>query len=111
MTETKVFTIRTAAQALNRSEQYIRKCIREGKLDSTLVQVGSSNVQRHEITATELAKFSARTAVRSSREDGRNKYAAYMTAGEYKAVIAALNEAKLGAVAKLIVRANPSKKS
>lgn len=105
---TKSYTIRTAAATLKVSEMYLRKMIRQGKISTSKVQV-TDNVWRHEISEAELNRFSSRSKVRSSREDGRNKFNAYMNRAEEAKVRKVLTEAGLAEVAKLITRANTSK--
>ena len=102
----KVYTLRSAAVALNKSEQYLRKCVREGKLESTLVQVGASKIKRHEISASALEAFQNRSGARTSREDGRNKFVVYLTGEEYDELAATISEK---AYADLLTRANPTK--
>lgn len=107
-----MYTIRTAAKKLNKSEQYIRKCVREGKIETELNPIKAGSVtMRHEISEAELERFAKRTSNRSSREDGRNKYVAYLSQSEFKAVTELLRANKLTEVANLITRANPSKNS
>ncbi len=102
------FSIRTAADHLKVSEMYLRKMIAQGKIQTTKVQI-SDHVWRHEISDAELAAFKARTSVRTSRDDGRNKFVAYMTAAEEAKVRKLLKDASLVDVERLIVRANPTK--
>lgn len=103
-------TIRQASAKLNVSEMYLRKMIAQGKIKTQQVAI-SEKVWRHEISDDELKAFAARTSQHTSREDGRNKFNVYMTAAEEKKVREALKAAKLDAVAELLVRSNPSKKS
>lgn len=103
-------TIRQVAAKLNKSEQYIRRCIREGKIESTLVQIKEgSKIKRHEISDEALEMFANRSSNRSSREDGRNKYVAYFNNEEFESVVELLIANDLAEVAELIARANPSK--
>jgi hypothetical protein len=102
------FSIRKAADALEVSEMYLRKMISQGKIKTSKVAI-SEHVWRHEISAAELAAFKARSSNRSSRDDGRNKFVAYMTAAEEAQVRKLLKEAKLAEVEQLIKRANPAK--
>ena len=104
------FTIRTAASKLKKSEQYIRKCIREGKLNSSLVQIGASKIKRHQISENDLQAFASRSSKRTSREDGRNKFVVYLTASEEASIRKILKTNSFENVEKLLARANPSKK-
>jgi hypothetical protein len=109
MTQTsKSLSIRKAADFLEVSEMYLRKQIKLGKIQTTKVAI-SDHVWRHEISSAELAAFKNRSSVRTSRDDGRNKFVVYMNATELAKVQQVLKEAKLDQVAALIARANPSK--
>ncbi len=105
------YTIRTGASKLGISEQYLRKCIREGKISTKLVKIGSNpnSPQRHEISESELMKFKKRTSVRTSRDDGRNKFVVYLTKSEERVLRQLMSNNKLTNVEKLLKRANPSK--
>ena len=97
------YTINEAASKLELTPFYIRKCIREDKLASTLEQVGDTKVMRHRISDEELERFANRPKKQvGKRDDGRNKYTIYLTVEEYTELIA--HDSEL-----LIARANQKK--
>jgi hypothetical protein len=81
------FTIKTAAEKLNLTEFYVRKCIREGKIEAELEQIGATQVERWVITEKALEEFANRPkqAV-GKRDDGRNKFTIYLTPEELEAL-------------------------
>lgn len=79
---TKTYSIKAAASALGLSEVYIRRMIQHGKLATTKVQVGDTEVWRHEIAEAELNKWRKSSSTRTQREDGRNKFVMYATSDE-----------------------------
>lgn len=105
------YTIRQASREMNVSEMYVRKLIKEGKLESELVTIPGTKIERHEISAESLKAFQERSSNRSSREDGRNKFTVYFTAAEYEQAVAKLSEIEGFDVAELLNRANPPKNS
>jgi hypothetical protein len=104
---TKSFTIKSLSKHSGLSEFYIRKCIREGSLNSTLENL-NAKTQRHRISETDYKSWRAKTSARTQRADGRNKYVFYATPAEFKVFLANSKE-KSPAVAKTIARANPPK--
>ena len=97
------YTINEAAVKLELTPFYVRKCIREDKLSSTLEQIGDTKVQRHIISEEELERFANRPKKQvGKRDDGRNKYTIYLTIEEYDELIAQHDEL-------LIARANQKK--
>lgn len=78
-----MYTINEAAEVLGLTPFYVRKCIRENKLPSTLVQVGETKVHRHEISEEDVELFSKRPRRQvGKREDGRNKFVIYLSPSE-----------------------------
>ena len=104
----KSLTIRKAAIACQVSEMYIRKMIKQGKIETSKV-ADTANTWHHEISGAELARFKARSSIRTSREDGRNKFVAYMNAAEEAKVRQLLKDNALVDVERLISRANSTK--
>lgn len=106
------FTIREAAAKLNVSEMYVRKLIKQGKIESDLKAIPGTKIQRHEISEESLEDYANSASNRSSREDGRNKFTAYFTPEEYEKVVKILNENMSEyEVESLISRTNPPKNS
>lgn len=103
---TKSFTISEAAKYLSLDAHYVRKLVREQKLPTKKVNVGSTKVWRHEIAQSDLD--ARKTIKKSQRKDGRTKYTTYLNASEKAKHDRIYKEAKL---VNLIVRANPPKKS
>lgn len=84
----ETYTINEASSKMNLTPFYVRKCIREGKLDSTLEQIGDTKVHRHIITLEELERFENRPKKQvGKREDGRNKYTIYLNLGEFETLV------------------------
>jgi len=82
------YTINEASSKMNLTPFYVRKCIREGKLDSTLEQIGDTKVHRHRISEAELERFETRDKKSvGKRDDGRNKYTIYLNDAEFEALI------------------------
>ena len=82
------YTINEASSKMNLTPFYVRKCIREGKLDSTLEQIGDTKVYRHKITEEEIERFETRDKKSvGKRDDGRNKYTIYLNDAEFEALI------------------------
>lgn len=78
------YTINEAASKMNLTPFYVRKCIRENKIQSTLEQIGDTKVQRHKITEEEIERFETRDKRQvGKRDDGRNKYTIYLTPEEF----------------------------
>lgn len=102
----KYYTINEAAKYLSLDAHYIRKLVREDKLPSKQVKVGSTKVWRHEIAQSDLD--ARKTIKKSQRKDGRTKYTIYLNASEKIVHDKIYKEAKL---VNLIKRANPPKKS
>ena len=101
------YDIPESAELLGLTPQYVRALIRDGTLTSVLKPiVPESLVNKHMITAAEIARYKALPATRTQRRDKRNKYVSYMTLDERVAVSAALLAAGLEAVDKLIRTAN-----
>jgi excisionase family DNA binding protein len=97
------FTIKEAAIELGLSTVYIRRMIQNGKIATVKTQVGDTEVWRHEIAAAELAKWRKDAGSRTTRTDGRNKYALYATAEELAEINEWLAENENGAI---VERAN-----
>jgi len=82
------YTINEAASKMSLTPFYVRKCIREGKIQSELEQIGDTKVQRHKISAEEIERFETRDKKQvGKRDDGRNKYTIYLTLEEYEELI------------------------
>jgi len=92
---TKRFSIKQAAAELNLSEVYIRRMIQNGKLPTIKTQVGDTEIWRHEIDETTLAKWRSSAQTRTSRNDGRGKYTIYLTKAELARMQSILAEAKM----------------
>ena len=84
--EPKSFSIKAAAAVLGLSEVYVRRMIQSGKLETTKVQVGDTEVWRHEISEETLAAWRKDAGAHTARIDGRNKFVLYATAEELKAI-------------------------
>lgn len=107
-------TIRQTAQQMNVSEMYVRKLIKEGKLQSSLEVIPGTKIERHNISEASIIAFQKRASNRSSRDDGRNKFTLYATPKELEAIFKAINASdtlKNFNAAELITRANPPKNS
>lgn len=77
----KIYTILTAALAVKRTPQYVRKAIKDGKLIGHLVLMeGRADANRYEITQSNLNAW--RKGIGKRRADGRTKYVLYATAEE-----------------------------
>ena len=82
------YTINEASSKMNLTPFYVRKCIREGKIQSELEQVGETKVMRHIISAEEIERFETRDKKSvGKRDDGRNKYTIYLTTEEYTELV------------------------
>ena len=92
------YGIKTAAQKLGLSEVYIRRMIQQGKIQTTKVQVGDSEVWKHEISEATLTAWRNSAGTHTVRQDGRNKFVMYATPEELTALQALATEAKIGAV-------------
>lgn len=86
MSKAKVYTIKSLANELNLTEGYVRRAIHKGELETTLANVGDTNVQRHEVTQAQVDAWREKASSRSRREDGRNKYVIYMNDEEFEAM-------------------------
>jgi transposase-like protein len=102
----KTYTIREAARKFGLSEQYVRKMIHAGKIPTTMEPVNDYQ-SRHVIAEADLNAWRKRAKNRTSRDDGRNKFVAYLTKSEESRLRKLLVENQLTAVDKLLVRANP----
>lgn len=98
-----MFTIKTAAVELGLTEFYVRKCIRENKIDAHQELIANTRVSRWIIEDEALAEFANRPKKSvGKREDGRNKYTIYLLQDELEALVEQHPEL-------LIARANPPK--
>ncbi len=78
------YTINEAASKMNLTPFYVRKCIRENKIQSELEQIGDTKVHRHKISEEEIERFETRDKRQvGKRDDGRNKYTIYLTPEEF----------------------------
>jgi len=94
-TKADALSIKEAAEASGLSNVYIRRAILTGKLPSTKVQVGDTEVMRHEIAVEDFNAWRASTASRSRRDDGRGKYTVYASPEEYAEIVELLKEKEL----------------
>jgi hypothetical protein len=79
-------TIHEAAAVSGLSEQYIRKAIRKGDLETVKVATtDSGKTWRHEILGASFRAWRETSGTKTSREDGRSKFVLYMTPDEVKA--------------------------
>jgi excisionase family DNA binding protein len=99
----QTFSIKQAASVLNLSEVYIRRMIQQGKIETTKVQVGDTEVWRHEISEEELTKWRKSASSRTSRNDGRSKFVLYATNDELAKIVKLLEANKINSI---IERAN-----
>ena len=100
--------LNTAAKMLELTPFYVRKCIREDKLEATLEQIPGKNVERWMIDESEIERFASREKKSvGKRDDGRNKYTLYATRDEYAAVVEMLES--IDFETSLLARANPPK--
>jgi len=53
----KTYTINEISQKLHLTPFYVRKCIREKKLKSTLVQLSNKDIFRHEVSEEDLREW------------------------------------------------------
>lgn len=84
---TPTLTINQAARETGLSPMYIRKAVREGKLETELVPVKEGAVtKRHEIKRESFDAWRAAAAIRSHREDGRSRFILYATQEEVDAI-------------------------
>jgi hypothetical protein len=97
-TNSKSYSIKSAAAELNLSEVYIRRMIQQGKLPTVKAQVGDSEVWRHEISAEVLEAWRKGASVHTVRTDGRSKFTLYATAAELAAIQQLLTANSIGAV-------------
>jgi excisionase family DNA binding protein len=91
-------SIKTAAQLLGLSEVYIRRMIQQGKIKTNRVQVGDSDIWRHEIPADVLEAWRKSSAVHTVRTDGRSKFVMYATAAELNTIKEFIAKSNLGTV-------------
>jgi len=88
---TEGLTINIVAELTGLGAAYIRKCIREGKLESELVQMEGRETKRHEMTREAVDAWMEGKGSRvGKRDDGRNKYSLYLTPEELVEVIAGM---------------------
>lgn len=82
--DAKTYGIKDAAKYLGVDEQYLRKLVREGKLETQMVPVKSgSQVMKHLITQDTLDARKANAGAKAGgRKDGRNKWTVYATPAE-----------------------------
>ena len=100
-------TINSMSKELGLSSFYIRKCVREDRIETTLVQVGDTKVMRHEISNEAFEAFKNRERKGfGKRDDGRNKYTIYLTPSELDALQELIEDQDF---ASLLNRSNPSK--
>jgi len=108
MTENGKYTLTQAASKLQLTEFYVRKCIREGKIQAASELIPNTRIERYVIEAAEIERFAAREKANvGKRPDGRNKYTLYANDAELKQIRAMMTD--LGLNEKLLSRANPPK--
>lgn len=108
VTNEKRFTINQLAEKVELSPCYVRRMIHQGKLESKMVNI-SPKVQRHEITMTQYKTFRSKTSIRTTRNDGRNKFTVYLTSNEEVKMRKNLISNNQSEVEKLLSRTNVSK--
>jgi hypothetical protein len=91
----RYLNIKDAARYSGKSEQYIRALIRNGKLITKHVQVGETQLWRHEIPLSSLESYMTNGSSHGRREDGRNKYTVYLTPAELVLVQSLMADAGL----------------
>lgn len=90
---TNVYTIKTAATKVHKTEQYVRHAISSGALKSTLKPIeGRKSGTRHEITETALDAWRQGIGGSHGRADGRSKFIVYLNGKE----LAKVQKAVLG---------------
>lgn len=77
-----MFTIKDIV-AKGHSDVYVRRAIAQGKLKATKERIGDTKVERNVISQEDYDAWRASVNTRSRRDDGRNKFTAYMTPEEY----------------------------
>lgn len=103
--ETKFYSIEEAANYLNLHSHYVRKLVREGKIETEMVNVTpTSKVKKHMISQVTLDNYKKNHETRTNRTDGRNKYTIYLNQEELESLLK--NNPDLR---DLISRSNPSK--
>jgi hypothetical protein len=105
----KVYNITQAAQELNLTPFYVRKCIKAGKIQAEQRLIENTSIMRYEISAEALEEFASREKKSvGKRDDNRNKYTLYATKSELIEIMEAL--ATIGFEhSELLMRANPPK--
>jgi len=104
------YTINQASELLELTPFYVRKCVREGKIQTDLRPIEGTKIMRHHISSEELEKFGNRERRGvGKRDDGRNKYTIYLLKEELDQVRELLTSIEFEQ--DLLVRANPPKPS
>ncbi len=91
------YGIKSAAAYLGVDEQYLRKLVREGKLQTIMVPVKpGSSVMKHQITQEALDDRKNNAGHKAGgRSDGRNKWTVYATKEEIIAINKLCEEARM----------------
>jgi hypothetical protein len=79
----KLYTIEEAAEAFNLHPHYVRKLIREGKVESNPMNVYSTSdkVKKHYVTGSAMTEYLS-GVTKSKRQDSRRKYTMYADESE-----------------------------
>ena len=81
-------SIKAAADKFNKHPHYIRKLVREGKVESSLQpSPHNSNIKRHEIDEESLTSYLSTSGGRGRRDDGRRKFTLYLDVNEELPVV------------------------
>ena len=95
------------SKELGLSPFYIRKCVREGKIETTQVSVNDTKVMRHEISDESFEVFKNRERKGfGKRDDGRNKFTIYLTPSELSTLQDLIEDEDYSS---LLQRSNPSR--
>ena len=108
----ELLTIKTASAKYGKSQVYIRRAIRENKLETTLQPISKgSKTKQHVVTVAAYEVWRSERSGRSRRDDGRNKFVFYANKDtELQVIKDAIAKALPDFdVAALIVVANPPK--
>ena len=75
-------SIKQAVKMSGLSENYIRKAIKKGDIQTTKELIGSTKVEKNWLDADQFNSWREAASQHSKREDGRNKFVVYMNADE-----------------------------
>jgi hypothetical protein len=90
---TSEYSIREVVSLTGVNEQFLRKLIRDGRIQTVKRQIRDTKVEKHVIPGQSILNYANSSVTRTSRKDGRNKYTLYANAAEIEKIQSLLKKA------------------